>query len=191
MSTDHLPTRRWATADASARRIVNARARAYSREDREDLVQDVLAKLASAFSDDTWPDNLDAWLETVTGRAVIDLGRARARRPSTVTDSDVDDLLTSLQGDQFASLEPLRRKLLASICELVRSEYAAVIGLRYVEDFTSAQVAAALNLSVGAVDQRLCRARQALKEALAIRPDLVEELRFGGSGLFDMHLGVA
>ena len=77
-----------------ARRIVDVRGRDFglSPEDREDVLQEVLAKYVRTWSADAEPDNVEAWLETATGRLITDRWRAEQRRPlvAEVEDRDGD-----------------------------------------------------------------------------------------------------
>ena len=66
-----------------AQRIVEVRGRGFglSPEDREDVLQEVLVKYVRTWPGDVEPDNVEAWLETATGRLITDRWRAEQRRP--------------------------------------------------------------------------------------------------------------
>lgn len=172
----------WPRLLTSARRIVAARARGFSREDHEDLVQEVLLSYTRTWSGGAGPRNADAWLETVISRAVVDLARARGRRVQEVVareDDPVEEFARRLRGSASTSLLPLREKFLRQVFRLVSAEDAEILRLRILDDLPSAEVAQQLGVTTSAVDQRLSRAKRRLRGGLRSRPDLLDELRLG------------
>jgi RNA polymerase sigma factor (sigma-70 family) len=152
-----------------------------AQQDCEDLLQDVLTKYLRAWPRGHTPENVAAWLETATANAIVDRIRAAERRPvahSGRNDDEVDSLLgTVLRSPAFASAPAVRADLFASIFALVSVEDARLLRRRYVDGHSAADLAAELGISVANVDQRTTRAKRKLRDALAARPDLMDELR--------------
>ncbi len=153
----------------------------YSIEDREDLLQDVLIKYVQAWRHESAPDNIAAWLETAASNAIIDRVRAIQRRPADNFAEGGDDpvslAIAAIRSSQFASAPAVREEVLASIFALVPSDDAHLLRQRYLKNYSAAELAAELGISVSSLDQRATRAKRKLRDALAGRPDLVDELR--------------
>lgn len=153
----------------------------YSIEDREDLLQDVLMKFVQAWPNGSAPDNVAAWLETATSNAIIDRIRANERRPADNFAEGGDDPLSlaiaAMRSTQFASAPAVSEKVLAGIFALVPTGDAHLLQQRYLKNYSAAELAEELGITVANLDQRTTRAKRRLRDALADRPDLVEELR--------------
>lgn len=152
-----------------------------STEDREALLQEVIFKYLDAWPDGEAPTNVAAWFETATSNAVIDRARAADRRPAADFTEGADDpvslLVAAKRSSQFTSLEAVQKKLIASTLGLLPPEDGELLRRRYLDRESAADVAADLAITVTALDQRTTRAKRKLRDALAARPDLVEELR--------------
>ena len=169
-----------------AKRVVEVRGHSHglSLEDREDLLQEVLAKYVAAWPDGTTPENVDAWLETVTGRMITDRWRAEQRRvkqAAPLKDADdpfdvVADVMEKARSRQ-ASMPAVGDALIDQIFALVSDKDARLLKSRYVDDASAADIAEELGISRASVDQRVARAKGSLREALKARPDLAVELR--------------
>lgn len=113
---------------------------------------------------------------------------ARPRRgapPERVDeDGDVEDALAALRTLSTPSLMPVRRDLLRHVLALLPPAAAQVIRLRFFDALDAATVAERLGIERAAVDQRVARAKRQLRDALAARPDLAEELRRGHPRLY-------
>lgn len=148
--------------------------------DCEDLLQDVLTKYFTTWALDT-PDNIEAWLQTATKNTVIDRARAADRRPSDLFTEGGDDPLSvaisRLRSPWFASLQAVQEKILNEVFGLLSAAEADMLRERYLHNRSAADLAATLDITVANVDQRVSRAKRKLREALAERPDLVNELR--------------
>lgn len=153
----------------------------YSIEDREDLLQDVLMKFVQAWLNGSAPDNVAAWLETATSNAIIDRIRANERRPADKFAEGGDDPLSlaiaAMRSTQFASAPAVSEKVLSSIFALVPTGDAHLMQQRYLKNYSAAELAEELGITVDNLDQRTTRAKRRLRDALADRPDLVDELR--------------
>jgi RNA polymerase sigma-70 factor (sigma-E family) len=133
------------------------------RRDAEDVVQSVLVKLAAR-----WPllrdtHDIDAYVRTAIVRAQI--SRWRRHRTSTATPLPPPPPSYDESARSDTSLT-----VLAALRELPPRQ-RAVLALRYLEDRTEAQTAAALGCSVGTVKSQTSKALATLRRRY---PDLVD-----------------
>lgn len=177
-----------------AQRIVELRGRSFglSPEDREDLLQDVLVKYVRTWSGDVAPDNVEAWLETATGRLITDQWRVEQRRPmvAEVEDRDGDpydvvaDVMERARSRQ-PSMPAVGDAVIDQVFELLPPAEASLLQRRFVDDVDPADLADKLGINRAAVDQRVSRAKARLKAALAAQPELLAELQAGHPHVYD------
>lgn len=136
----------------------------------EDLVQETLIKAIERAKQLRDPERLPAWLAAILANCWRD--HLRRLKPN----DDIAELDETLFADTDKS--PEAEAECNQMVARVRSEIAALpVGQRQVltlvdlEEFSYAEVAAILEIPVGTVMSRLCRARQALKERLASTRD--------------------
>lgn len=136
-----------------------------NRQDAEDVTEQVFTRALEAvrrYRPDTGP--FIAWLTRIARNTTIDhLRRRKAAQP--LSDSFLDP--NPWQDPEWVAearctQEQLRRAILG-----LRDEYREVIVLRFVEELSHAQTAAALGKSEGAVRVLQHRALAALRQALA------------------------
>jgi RNA polymerase sigma-70 factor (sigma-E family) len=126
----------------------------------EDLLQDVLARMYVA-----WPriSEPEAYARQALAHRATNRWRNRSRRKEVA--------LTDEHDVPVAGPEPTRRdELMAALAELSDRQRTTVV-LRFYEDYTVEQTAAAMNCSVGTVKSQTARALPRLRELL----DLAEE----------------
>jgi RNA polymerase sigma factor (sigma-70 family) len=155
----------------------------WTREEREDLVQDVLMRYLRTWDDGGGPDNLEAWLTTVTRNTAVTLNAARARRedprvPVKRGDgADPIDLLFILAAPQLTSLLAISHELVEAFLALVSERDREIIRLKHLHKRSAADIGEELSMAANAVDQAASRAVSRLRAAAEQRPDLVQELR--------------
>jgi RNA polymerase sigma factor (sigma-70 family) len=155
----------------------------WTREEREDLVQDVLVKYLRTWSDGEGPDNLDAWLTTVTRNTAVSLNAARARREDPLVpvvngvDADPIDLLFTLASPWLTSFQAISHELVESFLALVSEREREIIRLKHLHKRSAADIGEELGMAANAVDQAASRAVKHLRSAAEQRPDLIAELR--------------
>lgn len=151
-----------------------------SAEDREDLLQDVLAKYLVAWREGT-PDNVAAWFETTTSNAIIDRARVAERRPADNFAEGAEDPVSlaigALRSSQYASAPAISQEVLDRIFDLIPQEDAYLLRERYLKNYSASELAGELGITVANLDQRTTRAKRKLRDALGSRADLVAELR--------------
>jgi len=127
----------------------------------EDLVQETFTRAWRARAQMVVVDNPRAWLYRIATNAARDNLRRRrliAWLPILSTDQHLSD--SSLE-DSSLEAEHVRRALLR-----LKPDYRIPLVLYTCQDFSVAEIAAALALSTEAVKQRLVRARRQLRDAL-------------------------
>lgn len=152
-----------------------------SREDAEDLLQDVVLKLAPRVNELLQLQQPEPWLAKVIYRQFIDMKRQQLRQ-RTLSLSVVGDLsehdaaaaCTDLQPDPPAmryhsQVQELIAKALASLTP----DQRALVVLADMEELPLADVAQILDVPVGTVKSRLHRTRALLRQRLEkkIEPD--------------------
>jgi len=149
-----------------------------SEADAEDIVQDVLIRLADRVEEMEHIDQLRPWLLKILYRRYVDHYRSRQRSPleyqsdmPSNSDPYEDEPTGSLLLDQHPdhrdhihSLQ-LKRSLQAAL-EQLDEDQRAVIMLHDVEGYTAVEAAEILNISPGTVKSRLHRARKKMKNIL-------------------------
>ena len=128
-----------------------------SRDDAEDVVHDVFVGLPEALRRYEERGSFAAWLRKITARVAL----AKLREANTQRMVDLDDTYPAAparNSDVSLTLEHALRDLSPSL--------RAVLVLKEIEGFSHADIAAMLDISVGASEVRLHRALQALRTKL-------------------------
>src|SRR5689334_21682571 len=128
-----------------------------SREDAEDVVHDVFVGLPEALRRYDERGSLGAWLRTITARVALMRLRKQGTRPLVALDERRLPATESAP-DTALTIEHALRALSPNL--------RAVLVLREIEGFTHAEIAAMLDISVGASEVRLHRALAAMRAQL-------------------------
>jgi RNA polymerase sigma-70 factor (ECF subfamily) len=140
-----------------------------NREDGEDVVQTVFLRLLRRGFPQEFQKNPKAYLYRAAVNESLNIIRSRRRHPTqTLEDSDLP-----ADTSETTSHEVIHRKLYEAIAELHPVAAEAVI-LRYVHDYSDAEIAKLLAQSRVTIAVRLHRARTRLAKLL--RASLAEEL---------------
>jgi len=147
--------------DATSGRLVRLAARMLGNVvDAEDVVQEAYVKAYRALTTGEFDGraNVSTWLYRIVTNQAIDAMRGRARRPkpTDTADESTSDLASAEQKMALAELSDF-------MSELPPEQRAALV-LKAVEGLTSPEIAQVLQCSEGAVEQRLVRARAALRK---------------------------
>lgn len=141
-----------------------ARAMLGDRAAADDLVQDTLERAWSRISQWRPGSDLRAWLFGIMHNLRVD----QLRRPSLAThslDEEADDVpIRATQTDYLEVMD------LESALQQLPDEQREVLLLVALEDFSYAEVAAALAIPLGTVMSRLSRGRERLRQIMASRP---------------------
>jgi RNA polymerase sigma-70 factor (ECF subfamily) len=129
--------------------------------DAEDAVQDAYVRAYRSLTSGRFDrrSSFETWLYRVAVNSSIDLMRARKRRPAAT------DATSDIAYDGQSSAEA--RVALAELDDLLAAlpdEQRAALVLTAMEGLSAKEAAALLEVSEGAVEQRLVRARATLRE---------------------------
>ena len=131
-----------------------------SKEDAEDVYQDVFLRLAQSATEFSSQEHLKAWLLLVAVNRCHDVARLRSRRPAVPLDS------MPFEPSDAGPLSPDEvRALWEAVGELPES-MRVVIHLYYQEGYSGKEIAGLLGLEPSTVRTRLQRARAQLKISL-------------------------
>jgi RNA polymerase sigma-70 factor (ECF subfamily) len=127
----------------------------------EDVVQESYVKAYRALVDGRFEgrSSVTTWLHRIVTRTAIDLKRRRARRET------YEDVLPEVAtGGAGAADGHVALRELSMLLEGLPEEQSSALVLQALEGFTNREIAEILDCSEGAVEQRLVRARAALRK---------------------------
>lgn len=137
-----------------------------SRQDAEDVSQDVLCKLITHRKPFNGPEHQKAWVIRCTINACKDLLRSAAHTRNVSLGEATNLPLVALTLDA----QNIPGQVTRAVMDLPPL-YREVIYLHYYEDMSIKEIAAALNAGPSAVAKRLSRAREKLRERLEEHDD--------------------
>lgn len=146
------------------------------RSEAEDVVQEAYVNAHQALVEGRFDNraSVETWLYRIVTHAAIDAAR-RGKRIARLTRA-LMDVFTPSRVDPDSRVE--LKQLAAWLHELPKEQYAALV-LKVVEGLSTAEVAAVLESSEGAVEQRLVRARAALRAWAGVGDDAFGPLVLG------------
>jgi RNA polymerase sigma-70 factor (ECF subfamily) len=139
------------------------------RGEADDLLQEVFLKMHRARASFVPGGNVLAWSFAIARTTCIDRQRRKKRRPEDATERErleqhATDATSSPESTSSGrALEQLLDHQLAALSESLRTAYVLV----KIEGLSSAEAASVLGTSTSAVKQRVHRANEELKAALA------------------------
>ena len=138
-----------------------------SRQEAEDLTQEIFLKLYNSLSKFDFTKNFTAWLLTLTKNYLIDEYR-RTKWEKTQRDEFDERVLTqpSLSGPEDTMVQKETRALIWAGLNRLSSEMRMAVILRDLQGRSYDEMAEILKLPLGTVKSRVNRARIALAEVL-------------------------
>ena len=146
-----------------------------SEHDAEDIVQDVLLRLADRVEEMQGIEQLRPWLLKCVYRRFVDAYRSQSSSPIS-NDSDLNSSANDDEDFQSAShnfadshddfAQMLESDALASALESLEDTHRVVILLHDLEGYSASEVADIIEEKIGTVKSRLHRAREKLKNIL-------------------------
>jgi RNA polymerase sigma factor (sigma-70 family) len=133
-------------------------------EDPENAAQDAMLRLHRQWSSLATPADATAYLR----RIVINLSRDHWRRIQLGRRKPRYDVALAASVEDLAVVHEEHREVLAGIACLSTRQREAVI-LRYWQDLPEAEIASAMNTSIGSVKTHLSRAMRSLTQYLEVR----------------------
>lgn len=148
-------------------------------QEAEDAAQETFLRAFSGLRQYNPDHKFSTWLLSIANHHCID--RLRKRRMTLVSIDD-NPVLQNLEGDaplpEHRALAHERHAAVQALLERLEPEYRTPLILRYWEDYSYEEIAAAMDLTVAAVKSRLFRARQQMatlygeREAAVVPPGL-------------------
>jgi RNA polymerase sigma-70 factor, ECF subfamily len=129
-----------------------------TRDQAEDLTQDVFMQLSANLKSIESSSHLLFWLRRVTTNRAIDQLRRRSRLEMTPWDDDAPLFSTEDGGD------PLLQKHLRALLRDLTAPARAVLLLRYQEDLDPVEIAAALDMPLNTVKSHLKRSLDTIRQ---------------------------
>jgi RNA polymerase sigma-70 factor, ECF subfamily len=151
--------------DLTSARLVRLSARMLGNvADAEDVVQEAYVKAYRSLQDGQFDRRakVETWLYRIVVNASIDARRKRARRVPSA-DVEQDDVAVPDEGEPSAEARMALKELSDWLGDLPVDQQAVLV-LKAVEGRESSEIAEILGCSEGAVEQRLVRARVALRQ---------------------------
>ena len=135
-----------------------------NRSDAEEIVQEAFTRLWLKAPD--WRSG-GAMPSTWLHRVVVNLALDRRRKPVTQPIEAADHVADPAPGGEAVLLADERRRRVAAAVEALPERQRAALALCHFEEMSDVDAAAVLEISVGALESLLVRARRTLREALA------------------------
>ncbi len=133
-----------------------------SKENAEELLNDVFIKLTEAINKNTPPDNISAWLYHVTKNSIIDYYRTK-KRFEPLAENLVENSVAS--NEEMDTIKQLSQCILPMIKALPET-YQQPLMLSEIEGYKYQEVATTLGISVPAVKSRILRGREKLHKSM-------------------------
>jgi RNA polymerase sigma-70 factor (ECF subfamily) len=150
-----------------------------SREDAEEVTQDVFVKVYRAAHRFNSHYRFSTWLYTIASNTCKNKLRSRRRRQHDVS-LDAGDGLPLAASDQAGPLEIYQRNLeVAEVRTAIRElpdGYRQVLFLRYLRGMSYKDIADVLGLSLGNVEARIFRGKAKLRERLSRPSSEIEQV---------------
>lgn len=148
-------------------KIARYLSRLVGKDEAEDLVQEVFARIDHALPDFREDSKLSTWVYRIATNAAFD--RLRSRASERTAHARLHGEEAANTGQPGVEQELARREMndcVRQYIEALPPSYRAVVILSEDEGLTNPEIAEALGISLDTVKIRLHRARRRLKEAL-------------------------
>ena len=139
-----------------------------SKEDAEELTQDIAYNVLSALNGGTIPTGFSAWVWQIARNRFARWAKSKHQARERFTGDPIEEM--ELADDGRSVLEEMieneQISLLRRELAFIKSEYRNIVVAYYIENESIRHISERLSLSVSAVQQRLHRARSILKEGM-------------------------
>jgi len=134
----------------------------------EDVVQDVFVRAFTGLHKFRHDASVSTWLYRIAMNAVSDYMKKNSRDYSTGALNDADrEILTKAAATAAPEDEAMRRQLntaLRNCLDTLQPEHRAVLILKEINGYSYKEIAGIMNTSIGTVESRLFRAREAMRK---------------------------
>jgi RNA polymerase sigma-70 factor (ECF subfamily) len=140
-----------------------------SKEDREDVLQNVFIKIYKNLNSFDKTLSFSSWAYRITHNEAVNFFRTKSRRPSTVDIEEMDDFLASLKSDDDITRDTnnsLNNDAILKILDSFDEKYRTVLVLRYLEDREYGEISDILKIPVSSVGVLLHRAKEKLRKEI-------------------------
>lgn len=145
-----------------------------SREDAEEVTQDVFLKVWRTLSGFRWESSLSTWILRITRNAATDAIRRRNPTSESLYTADAEGEeyaipvadATPESNPELAYEQKERRELVQRAIATLDTDFREILILREIEGLSYAEIASILEIEEGTVKSRISRARQNLKKIL-------------------------
>lgn len=139
-----------------------------SREDGEDILQEVFVKAYQNLNDFDLNFKFSNWIYSIAHNATISSFRKKKVRPQTVSweDKDLNNILESTLDLENTNLQKLTYKQILKIINRLPLKYKDVLILKFVEGKDYREISDILHKPMGTVATLINRAKKSLKQEL-------------------------
>ena len=139
-----------------------------SREDGEDILQEVFIKSYQNLNDFDLNFKFSNWIYSIAHNATISAFRKKKVRPQTVSweDKDLNNILESTLDVENTSLQKLTYKQILKIINQLPLKYKDVLILKFVEGKDYREISDILHKPMGTIATLINRAKKSLKQEL-------------------------
>lgn len=139
-----------------------------SREDAEDILQEVFVKAYQNLNDYDLDFKFSNWIYSIAHNTTISAFRKKKVRPQTLSweDKDLDIILKSTLDVEDASLQKLTYKNILKIINQLPLKYKDVLILKFVEGKDYREISDILHKPMGTIATLINRAKKSLKQEL-------------------------
>ena len=139
-----------------------------SREDGEDILQEVFIKSYQNLNDFDLNFKFSNWIYSIAHNATISAFRKKKVRPQTVSweDKDLNNILESTLDVENTSLQKLTYKQILKIINQLPLKYKDVLILKFMEGKDYREISDILHKPMGTIATLINRAKKSLKQEL-------------------------
>ncbi|MBA7499020.1 hypothetical protein ES704_01759 [subsurface metagenome] len=139
-----------------------------SREDGEDILQEVFVKAYQNLNDFDLNYKFSNWIYSIAHNATISAFRRKKVRPQTVSweDKDLNNILESTLDVENTSLQKLTYKQILKIINQLPLKYKDVLILKFMEGKDYREISDILHKPMGTIATLINRAKKSLKQEL-------------------------
>jgi len=139
-----------------------------SREDAEDILQEVFIKAYQNLNDFDLNFKFSNWIYSIAHNATISAFRKKKVRPQTVSwkDKDLNNILESTLEAENRSLQKLTYKQILKIINQLPLKYKDVLILKFIEGKDYREISDILHKPMGTIATLINRAKKSLKQEL-------------------------
>lgn len=141
--------------------LAYVRSKIRSKEDAEDIMQNVFAKISANADSLSEKEKIQNWLFTVTRNAVIDYYRVNAKRKNVeLNESISEQLLNEESTDATKGLD----NCVATMIALLPEEYKGIVEAAEINGISQKELAEKYGMAYSSMRSRVQRGRERLKQ---------------------------